>query len=167
MLVGGWPGAGKTTLARALAAQLDMPFLSKDEVKEGLMDALGAPPTLGASRDLGRAAVFAVLRAARGCRAAVIDSTWYDYARPLARDLPGRKVEVRCRVPLALARERYAQRLRDQRHLDDLRSEAELWGEEVAPLGLGPRVDVDTSGPVDAENLAVVVRAALAQGPPG
>ncbi len=167
MLVGGWPGAGKTTLARALAAQLDMPFLSKDEIKEGLMDALGTPPTLEASRVLGRAAVFAVLRAARGCRAAVIDSTWYDYARPLARDLPGRKVEVRCRVPLALARERYAHRVRDERHLDGLRSEAELWGDEVAPLGLGPRVDVDTSGPVDVEDLAAVVRAALAPGPPG
>ncbi|MFL6135982.1 MAG: AAA family ATPase [Nocardioidaceae bacterium] len=161
VLVGGWPGAGKTTLSRALAAELDMPYLSKDEVKEALMDALGAPPTVEASRDLGRAAVFAVLRAARGCRAAVIDSTWFDYALPLTRDLPGRKVEVRCRVPLAVVRERYANRIRDERHLDVLRSEAELWGQEVAPLGIGPLVEVDTTGPVDVEHLASVIRTAL------
>ena len=48
-------------------------------------------------------------------------------------------------------------------HLDAARSDAELWGEPSRPPGLGPVVDVDTSGPVDvphvAARLAQVLRA--------
>ena len=159
VLVGGWPGSGKTTLSSALAAELGIPHLAKDVVKEALMDSLGAPADVEASRRLGRAAVFALLGAAQGCPAAVIDSTWYPYAEPLARSLPGPIVEVRCLVPVEVARERYFGRDRDQRHLDGLRGEAELWGEEVAPLGLGPLLEVDTAGEVDVTELAAVVRA--------
>ena len=64
MLVGGWPASGKTTLARGLAAELGTSYLSKDEVKEALMDALGTPATVEESRRLGMAAVHAVLRVA-------------------------------------------------------------------------------------------------------
>lgn len=161
MLVGGWPGAGKTTLARALAAELGIAYLSKDEVKEALMDRLGAPTSIEQSRRLGSAAVAAVLRAARGCPAAVIDSTWYPYSLPLVQELAGPFVEVRCEVGLALARERYRTRRRDERHLDAWRSEAELWGEEVAPLGVGPVVSVDTTVPVDVAVLAGRITALL------
>jgi len=128
VLVGGWPGSGKTTVSRALALDLGIPHLSKDDVKEALMDALGAPSSVEESRALGRAAVLAVLRAAQGCQAAVIDSTWYPYSEPLVRALPGLLVEVRCRTPLEVARERYSNRLRDERHLDRAREEEELWG---------------------------------------
>ena len=131
VLVGGWPGSGKTTLSRALASSLDVPYLSKDAVKESLMDALGAPSSVEESRVLGRAAVFAVLRAAQGCQGAVIDSTWYPYSESLVRALPG------------------------------LRTEAELWGDEVAPLGVGPLVEVTTIRPVDAAQLATYLRASL------
>jgi predicted kinase len=163
VLVGGWPASGKTTLARALAAELGTAYLSKDEVKEALMDRLGAPATLAESRRLGAAAVAAVLRAAEGCRGAVVDSTWFPYAVPLVRRLPGPVVEVRCRVELAVARERFAARVRDARHLDGLRSEDELWGAEVEPLGLGPLIEVDTSAPVDVTALGRAVRAAVAE----
>ena len=162
VLVGGWPGAGKTTLASALASDLGVAYLSKDAVKEALMDALGAPTCVADSRRLGRAAVFAVLRVAQGCQGAVIDSTWYPYTEPLVRALPGPVVEVRCRVPLAIARARYSNRLRDERHLDRMRTEAELWGREVAPLGVGPLVEVTTTSPVDAGQLATELRAQLA-----
>ncbi|MFT3874916.1 MAG: AAA family ATPase [Propioniciclava sp.] len=73
VLVGGWPGSGKTTLARALADELGIDYLAKDEVKEALMDQLGAPGSVEESQRIGRAAVAAVLRAAQGCRAAVIE----------------------------------------------------------------------------------------------
>ena len=166
VLVGGWPGSGKTTLSRALALNLGIPFLSKDAVKEGLMDALGTPSSVEESRLLGRAAVFAVLRAARGCQGAVIDSTWYPYSEPLVRALPGPLVEVRCRVPLEVAQERYRNRLRDDRHLDRQRTETELWGVEVAPLGVGPLVEVTTIDPVDTAQVATMVRNALQHGSP-
>ena len=82
VLVAGWPGSGKSTLAAALAPELGLPLLAKDEIKEALMDALGAPATVADSQRLGRAAVLAMLRAARGCPGAVLDSTWFDYALP-------------------------------------------------------------------------------------
>ncbi len=118
------------------------------------MDALGAPADVEASRRLGRAAVLAALRVARDCPAAVIDSTWFDYALPLVRCLSGPIVEVRCVVPLEIARRRFAARARDERHLDELREDSELWGRPVAPLGVGPLIEVDTSGPVDVAALA-------------
>lgn len=164
MLVGGCPGSGKTTLSRALALDLDIPYLSKDVVKEALMDALGAPATVEESRELGRAAVFAVLGAARGCHGAVIDSTWYSYSEPLVRALPGPVVEVRCKVPLDVARARYRDRVGDERHFDRLRTEAELWGSEVAPLGVGPLVEVSTVEPVNPATVADAVRSVLTGG---
>lgn len=41
VLVGGWPASGKTTVARALATELGVAYLSKDELKEPLVDPLG------------------------------------------------------------------------------------------------------------------------------
>lgn len=161
ILVGGWPASGKTTVAHALASEMRLAYLSKDEVKEALMDRLGAPSTVEASRELGAAAVYAVLRVARGCPGAVIDSTWFPYSLPLVRDLPGPCVEIRCRVDIAVARQRYRRRVRDERHLDMLRSEDELWGAEVAPLGVGPLIEVDSTALVDAVALADQVGSAM------
>jgi predicted kinase len=162
VLVGGWPASGKTTLSRALARELDIAYLSKDEVKEALVDMLGEPVSVPESQRLGRAAVAAVMSAARGCPAAVIDSTWFPYVAPLVEALGGPFVEVRCRVDLDVARERYRNRRRDRRHLDDQRTEDELWGEPVRPLGVGPLVIVDTTRPVDVPAVASKVRTALA-----
>jgi adenylate kinase family enzyme len=41
--VAGWPGSGKSTLAAALAAELGLPLLARDEIKEALMGGLGRP----------------------------------------------------------------------------------------------------------------------------
>src|SRR6476469_2901115 len=98
VLVGGWRGSGKTTLSRALAAELGVACLSKDALKEALMNEAGAPDTVEESRARGRAAVEALLLAAQERTAAVVDSTWYPYSLPLVRRLAGPFVEVRCRV---------------------------------------------------------------------
>lgn len=162
MLVGGWPGAGKTTLATALGPSLGLPVLAKDDVKEALADELGPPATVSESRRLGRAAVLAVLRIARRCPGAVVDSTWFDYTRPLVAALPGPVVELRCVVPVKVARARYRARAADRHagHLDLERDEAELWGEPVRPLGVGSVVEVDTTEPLDVPAIAAEVRRA-------
>jgi hypothetical protein len=107
------------------------------------------------SQRLGQAAVLAMLRVARRCPGAVLDSTWFDYALPVARALPGKLVEVRCTLPLDVAKARYLARAsrRHAGHLDAMRSDQELWGESLPSLGLGPVVQVDTSGEVDMHQL--------------
>jgi predicted kinase len=42
ILVGGSPGSGKTTLATTLAESLRLPLISRDAVKEALMDSFGS-----------------------------------------------------------------------------------------------------------------------------
>jgi predicted kinase len=164
VLVAGWPGSGKSTLAAALAPELGLPVLAKDEIKEALMDALGRPQTVADSQRLGKAAVLAMLRVARHCPGAVLESTWFGYALPIARSLPGKLVEVHCIVPLELAKARYRARAstRHAGHLDAARSDEELWGEPPSPLGLAPVVEVDTSARVDIAQLAVAVGRMLA-----
>ena len=94
----GPPGSGKSTIAALLAVELGLPLLAKDAVKEALIEALGWPATVEESRLLGRAAVLAVFTVARTSPGAVLDSTFYEYTRPLVEALPGPHVEVRCRV---------------------------------------------------------------------
>src|SRR5436190_16264150 len=56
VLVSGSPGAGQTALARRLAADLEMPLLSKDTIKEALGETL-VVDSVERSRELGRASV--------------------------------------------------------------------------------------------------------------
>lgn len=159
VLVAGWPGSGKSTLAAALAPRLGLPLLAKDEIKEALMDALGQPRTVAGSQQLGRAAVLAMLQVARRCPGAVLDSTWFDYALPAARALPGRLVELHCTLPREVAKARYQARAtrRHAGHLDAMRSDKELWAEPPRSLGLGPVIQVDTSGEIDMDHLVTTL----------
>ena len=72
-------------------------------------------------------------------------------------------MELRCVVPLEVARSRYYARAagRHTGHLDLERDEAELWGEPVRPLGVGPLVEVDTTRPLDIAAIAAEVRRAV------
>ena len=107
--------------------------------------------------------MVAVLRIASRCPGAVIDSTWFDYTRTPVTELPGPVVELRCVVPLDVARTRYYTRAthRHPGHLDLQRDETELWGEPVRPLGVGPLVEVDTTEPLDIPAVAADIRRAL------
>jgi predicted kinase len=59
LIVNGSAASGKTTLAHLLGSKLQLPVLSRDQIKESLMDSLGSPAR-ARSRELG-AASYAVL----------------------------------------------------------------------------------------------------------
>ena len=157
VIVSGPPASGKSTLAAALAPELDLPLLAKDTIKDALVDVLGAPD-VARSRELGRAAVHALLAVARTSGRGVLESVWHGYARAPLAALPGPTVEVFCRCDPDLLRARFRARSarRGAGYFDRQRTAAELWNAEVgAPVAAGwPVLEVDTGRPVDVAVLA-------------
>jgi predicted kinase len=150
----GPPGSGKSTLAAALAAELGLPLLAKDTIKEGLLETIGAAD-VDASQHLGAASVTVLLAMARDNGCGVLESTW---RRSLAtgelQNLPGRVIEVFCACPPEVARQRFAERAptRHPGHFDAAHLEAnDLWsGDRTEPVAGGwPVLRIDTSAPVD------------------
>jgi predicted kinase len=163
VVVSGPPASGKSTVAPALAAELDLPLFAKDVVKDALVDALGAPD-LPRSRELGRAAVHVLLAVAAAAGRGVLESVWHGYARAPLAALPGPTVEVFCRCDPAVLQARYAVRStsRGGGYFDAERGAAELWNDEVgAPVAAGwPVLAVDSGTEVDIAALARAVTAA-------
>ena len=73
-------------------------------------------------------------------------------------------VQTPRQVARDVARERYRLRQRDPRHVDERRDEQGLWETPVGPLGVGPLLVVDTTGPTDVARLMSRVRQALKPG---
>jgi hypothetical protein len=77
VFVSGAPGAGKTSLAVPLAAELGFALVCKDKLKETLHDALGAPrPDLAWSRKLGAAAMELLWALAADAPSVVIEANF-------------------------------------------------------------------------------------------
>ena len=159
VVVSGLPGAGKTTLARPLAAALGVPLLAKDTVKEALFDVLG-PGDRAWSRRLGVVSTEVLLALAADAPTAVLESFW---RRPLAverlRALGRPLLEVHCSCPPEVSRTRYRQRVRHPGHDGVGDDEIAAWAADAGPLALGPVLEVDTTAPVDLEAVAAWVRA--------
>lgn len=163
VLVSGPPASGKSTLTPEIAADLRMPLVAKDTIKDALMAILPVPD-MEASRRLGRAAVQAMLAvAAASPIGSVLESNFYrSRAVTQIQQLPGTVVEVFCRCDREVAHARYATRAgtRPAGHFDGLRTVEELWNEQVSePIAGGwPVIDVDTN---DAVEVPVVTRRVL------
>lgn len=181
VIISGAPGSGKTTLAHRLALDLRLPLLSKDELKEGLADAMGAPPDVPASMRLGAGAYAMLYLVAQQVLEAriglIIESNFRrgvsetELQSLLACSDPGL---IHCAAAPEVVLRRYAERpARGERHpahLDAQRAAAlahDLAAGRFEPLDLPiPTLVVDTtdgwSPPYeDVRDFAAVPRASL------
>lgn len=164
ILVNGLPGAGKTTLGRALSRRTLLPLLSKDVIKEAHADIFGAEPLNGWAQRRWNAAfgaaasdtMWALLADAPG--GAVLESFWpADFhhlaAEGLRRAGRARPLEIWCELPLGLARQRFEERHPRHPIHGELPGDEEWehWRHSARPIGLGPVLSVDTSEPVTIE----------------
>jgi hypothetical protein len=167
VVVSGPPGSGKSTLASAVADALALPLLAKDTIKEALLVSWPAVD-VDASRRTGRAAMDVLLAlAAEFPAGAVMEANFHrSVAAGSIGILPGPIVEVFCRCRREVALRRYRDRAtrRHEGHFDTVRTDAEIWHDEVTePVGGGwPVIEVDTNVPVDVAQVLDRVRAAAA-----
>ena len=117
VIVSGPPGAGKTTIARRLGAELSLPVLDRDDIKDTMFDSMGWSDREWSQR-VGRASwelllMFAERLLAAG-RSVVLDSNFERGAHPRLSDIavrcPFHLVEVHCSAPDDVISQRFTQR---------------------------------------------------------
>ena len=164
ILVGGLPGTGKSTIARAMGDALGATVLSTDEIRKeqaGIPVDQPAPAAYGEGlyTEAGRAAVYETLL--QRCRVAiglgetvVLDASWASAAwRARAREVATSGAadvrEVRCEAPRSLSAERLAARAAVGGDPSDATAEVALAMEgDASPWP--EAATLDTSGSVDA-----------------
>ncbi|HET8627298.1 MAG TPA: ATP-binding protein [Thermomicrobiales bacterium] len=154
VIVTGAPGSGKTTLARRLAADLPLPLIAKDDIKEALFDTLGWSD-LAWSRRLGRASYrllyhFVGVELEAG-RPAIVESNFStasqaDFHALLARH-DATPFQIVCETErgtlLARYHARAASAARHPGHADEA-----IYDEFLAALDAGAYGPLDLGGPV-------------------
>jgi predicted kinase len=162
--VSGRLGAGKSSLAGPLAAELGYSLVAKDLVKEALHDALLVPGDgeIGRawSQRLGAASVELLWRLAARAGDMVIEASFHphsEYELGRLRGLGDRVVEVHCACPAEVAVARYIARRRHEVHWLTTATLAAM-DKYDRPVGVGPLITVDATGPVDVAPVAAGVR---------
>ena len=161
VLVSGPPAAGKSTLAGPLAADLGLPLIEKDVIKEALFETLGTGDRSW-SRELSTASFEVMLSLAGQLEAAVLVGNFSLETAPGLTKLSPPPIEIFCRCPPDELVRRVKARKRHPGHLDDTTAREVARGVPSAePLNLGgPYLEVDTSVGVMIEPIADWVRTA-------
>lgn len=171
VLVNGIPASGKTGVARALSQATGWPSLALDTVKEPFFDHLGTGDRAW-NRALGRAssqAIWSIIAQWPDPFTVIVDA-WFGFEprEVLEGYIAGagiaRTAEIWCHAPADVIVERYRARLAS-RHPGhpgaEYVPEIPALAARAGPLHRGPLLDVDTTVPVDAADVAAWAKQAL------
>jgi len=179
LLVNGIPGTGKSTLAKKLAADLKLPLIHKDDIKEFFYDAL-ATNSREESQLIGRVAFESLYvlieQYVESEKDLMVECPFFvSFARPKLKAIISEKgvevLEVYCVLPEPIRQQRIRQRLTEGRHPQHVagdtsfdKNEMEL-AEQYAPLQLGKFIEVSTErfGETEYQGLLDVIRQNLDQ----
>jgi cytidylate kinase len=175
VVVSGLPGSGKTTLARKLAPALGLSLLDKDDILEGLFEALGIGDADWRQR-LSRASDEIFERLARSSSGAVLTSFWRHPEISTQSGTPtdwivsasSRLVEVYCACEPEIAATRFVNRQRHPGHLDSGKRAEDVLANfrtlaAAGPLEIGKFLRVDTTSEIDLDIIVSQVNALLSK----
>ncbi|MEM9513553.1 MAG: AAA family ATPase [Actinomycetota bacterium] len=161
IVVSGIPGAGKSTVGRAIADRLDLTFLDKDDFLEDLF-----ATSLDVTRHaLSRQADEHFLEAVWREPEAAAVSFWRRTELSTTSGTPidqfptnRRLIEVWCDCPPVVAHQRFFARVRHSAHGDQRRDRVETLAQfqrlaQLGPLGVGHLIRVDTNQRVDIDDI--------------
>ncbi|ASD24296.1 hypothetical protein B7495_18675 (plasmid) [Cryobacterium sp. LW097] len=120
--VNGIPGAGKSTLAKALGPELGFSVISRDAIKEALADLVTVDMPTQRIGALAADAMWSMVGMIDG--PTLVESFWATgrdeefFKRGLRASQVEQGIELWCEVPRELARSRYIERTRHRVHTD-------------------------------------------------